>query len=297
MVKDFPLAGETIHGLSYMEAMGGKGANQAIAAHRLGGDTKFITSVGDDANGRAALEYYRNEELDVSSSQIVSDVASGTALIMVDQSGENCIVVTPGANDHLLPEYIADIEHIIREADILLLQMEIPYETVKTVAGLANRHDIDLFLNVAPAKALDAELIGNIDVLIVNQTEAETITGQKFEDTGKEKLVDQLLSMGVAAVVLTLGSEGCYFKNDTGSFDVEAYEVDPLDTTGAGDTFCGALVAQMAMGQDWKSAIQYANAAAALCVTKMGAQPSIPTQHEVNAFLSLLAQPSKHTVL
>jgi len=285
-VKDFPAAGETIEGLSYMQAMGGKGANQAMAAHKLGGDVSFIACLGDDSNGQHALEYYKKEGLDVSSSLIVKDFSSGTAIILVDERGENCIVITPGANNLLTPEYILTVEDKIVEADILVLQMEIPYETVQLVCSIAKKHGKKVMLNVAPARALDEEILNKLEILIVNETEAETISGEKIGMVGKEAVVDKLLSMGATTVILTLGKKGCYFKNEKNSFSIPAFKVEAKDSTAAGDTFCGALAAELSKEKDWEDALRFASAASAICVTKMGAQPSIPLEKEVKLFLS-----------
>ncbi|HET6555749.1 MAG TPA: ribokinase [Prolixibacteraceae bacterium] len=285
-VKNFPSAGETIVGKSFLQAMGGKGANQAVAAHKLGGQVKFITCLGKDANGQNALNYYQGEGLDVSSSMIVDDVPSGTAIILVDEKGENCIVITPGANNMLSPEYIFEVENQIAAADMVVLQMEIPYETVKAVCDIAHKNHKKVMLNVAPARQLDADLIKKIDILVVNETEAETISGEKIEDSGVEAVVDSLLAMGAGTVVLTLGKKGCLFKNQHETFHIPAFKVEALDSTAAGDTFCGALSAELSKGRVCQEALRFATAAAAICVTRMGAQPSIPTEKEVREFLT-----------
>jgi ribokinase len=285
-VKKFPNAGETIEGISFLQAMGGKGANQALAAHKLGGDVKFITCLGKDANGKNALKYYEQEGLDVSLSLCIDEAPSGTAMIWVEASGENCIVITPGANRMLTPEYIYKVEEAIAEADIVLLQMEIPYETVKTVCDIASKHHKKIMLNVAPARQVDAELLKMIDILVVNETEAELVSGVKIKDVGKETVVDMLLDKGVKTVVLTLGKQGCYFKDNQMDLFFPALQVDTLDTTAAGDTFCGALAAELSRGHNWKETLQFATAASAICVTRMGAQPSIPAENEVGEFLN-----------
>lgn len=286
-VKNFPSAGETIVGKSFLQAMGGKGANQAVAAHKLGGQVKFITCLGKDANGQNALNYYKGEGLDVSSSMIVDDVPSGTAIILVDDKGENCIVITPGANNMLSPEYILEIENQIAAADMVVLQMEIPYETVKAVCNIAHKNYKKIMLNVAPARQLDADLIKKIDILVVNETEAEIISGVKIEAIGEEALVDTLLAMGAGTVVLTLGKKGCLLKNRQEIYYIPAFNVVALDSTAAGDTFCGALSAELSKGHGWQEALKFATAASAICVTRMGAQPSIPTEKEVREFLTI----------
>ncbi len=289
-VKVFPAAGETITGKSFLQAMGGKGANQAVAAHKLGGKVKFITCLGKDANGQNTLNYYKEEGLDVSSS-LIADVPSGTAIILVDEKGENCIVITPGANNMLSSEYILQVEEEISASDLVVLQMEIPYETVKTVCELAHRMKKRVMLNVAPARQLDADLIKKIDILVVNETEAETISGEKIEAIGIEAIVDALLAMGADTVVLTLGKKGCLFKNNEIAHFIPAFSVKTLDSTAAGDTFCGALAAEISRGRDWEEALKFATAASAICVTRMGAQPSIPTEKEVREFLISYIEP------
>lgn len=285
-VKKFPAPGETIVGKEYMEAMGGKGANQAMAAHRLGGKVQFITCLGDDTNGKNALEYYNKEGLNVSSSLIVNGVASGTAIIMVDEHGENSIIVTPGANNKLSPTYLSSIENIIKEFDILVIQMEVPYETVKEACALAKKNQTQVILNFAPATHVDKELLCNVDVLVVNETESEKISGEKIENIGKEGVVNIILDKGVNTVVLTLGENGCFYKNREENLHFGAFEVDAVDTTAAGDTFCGALAAEIARGNSWENTLIFASAAAANCITKMGAQPSIPKENDVRSFLN-----------
>lgn len=284
-VKNFPLAGETIEGISYMQAMGGKGANQAVAAHRLGGDVSFITCLGDDANGQNTLKYYNEEGLNVSSSLIVKGISSGTAMIFVDENGENCIVITPGANNMLTSDYIAKVEAEIANAEFVVLQMEVPYDTVKTVCSLAKKHNKKVILNVAPARELDEEILKNVDILVVNETEAETISGEKIEAIGKEAVIEKLVSMGASTVLLTLGKEGCLLKNGKTEIEIKAFVVEALDTTAAGDTFCGALAARLSKGESWEDTLKFASGASAICVTRMGAQPSVPTEKEVLGFL------------
>jgi len=284
-VKAFPKAGETIEGLSFMQAMGGKGANQALAAHRLGGNVEFVTCLGDDANGKNTLEYYKNEGLNVSSSLVVSDVPSGTAMILVEESGENCIVITPGANHKLSPEYLLKNEKLIADAEMVVLQMEVPYKTVEAACRIAYDYKTKVMLNVAPAREIEKNLLKMVDILVVNETEAETITGYKIEAIGEKAIIEKLQEMGAQTVVLTLGRKGCRMQNHNEGRYVKAFKVDTIDTTAAGDTFCGALSARLSLGDNWESALKFASAASAICVTRMGAQPSVPTEKEVINFL------------
>lgn len=284
-VKNFPTAGETIAGKSFLQAMGGKGANQAVAAHKLGGEVKFVTCLGRDENGQNALKYYKEVGLDVSSSLIVDDAPSGTAIILVDEKGENCIVITTGANKMLTPAYIKKIEKDIANSDMVVMQMEIPYHTVKAVCEIAHRNHKKIMLNVAPACQLDADIMQQIDILVVNETEAETISGEKIDDIGEKAIVNKLLALGSKTVVLTLGENGCLLKNELEFHSVPAFRVKAIDSTAAGDTFCGALAAELSNGRDWHEALKFATAASAICVTRMGAQPSIPSEKEVREFL------------
>jgi ribokinase len=285
-VKHFPAAGETIQGNSFLQAMGGKGANQAVAALKAGGDVKFITCLGTDPNGQNALKYYREQGLDVSSSLIVDSAPSGTAVILVDEKGENCIVVTPGANNLLSPAYIYQIQHEIKSCDMILLQMEIPYETIKAVCRLAAKHRKRVMLNVAPARPVDREMLMQTDILVVNETEAETISGLKIAVAGTDAVIDALLEMGAKTVVLTLGKQGSMVKNNQITQFMPAFPIEAVDSTAAGDTFCGALAASLTRGHEWSEALKFATAAAAISVTRMGAQPSIPTEPEIHEFLS-----------
>lgn len=283
----FPAAGETLTGGVFQQAMGGKGANQALAAHRSGGDVSFMTSLGKDAYGLNALQYYRDQGLEVSLSLLTDHVSSGIAMIWVDKKGENCIVVIPGANQLLSPEYVLAHQQAIDTADIIVLQMEIPYETIKTVCRIASRKGKKIILNVAPAAPLEEEILQSVHMLVVNQTEAELLTGERIDRIGEEAIVDLLLATGVRNVVLTLGKKGSLYKNNQELLRIPAFQVEAVDTTAAGDTFCGALAARLSRGEDMKTSLEFAAAAAALCVTRMGAQPSIPTEAEVVDFLSV----------
>ncbi len=284
-MKKFPAIGETIEGLYFFQAMGGKGANQALAAHKLGGNVQFITSLGNDSNGNNTIQYYRDQKLDVSFSLRVDAEPSGTAMIWVDEQGDNSIVINPGANKLLTPDYIVKLEKLIAEAYIVVLQMEIPYETVKTVCEIAHKNNTKILLNVAPAHKIDSEILQKIDILVVNETEAETITGCKIDVLDIESIVDKLISQGAKSVILTLGKKGSLFKKDNMVISIPAFQVEPKDSTAAGDIFCGAFSAEFSKYGNWKEALIFATAAAALSVTRVGAQPSIPTETEVRAFL------------
>jgi len=281
----FPVAGETVEGKSFLQAMGGKGANQALAAHKLGGNVKFITCLGNDANGENTLKYYQKQGLNADSSFIIDDSPSGTALIWVDDNGENCIVIVAGANKKLSPENLIKRKAEIVSSDIVLMQMEIPYETVRTLCEVASGAGKTIILNAAPACRLEADILNFVDILVVNETEAEFISGEKIEKIGEDAIISRLLGLGVQSVVLTLGKRGCIMKDKNHHYVIPSFDVNTVDTTAAGDTFCGALAAQLGRGNDWEQSLIFATAASAICVTRLGAQPSIPTEKEVNDFL------------
>lgn len=283
-VERFPVAGETITGKLFMQAMGGKGANQALAAHRSGGDVRFVTCLGTDANGKNTLQYYETEGLDVSLALKVDDAPTGTAMILVNDEGENVIVITPGANHKLSPAYVSQLSDEIANASMVMLQMEIPFDTVQKVCDLAKEYKTPVLLNVAPAKKIDQALIKLVEILVVNETEIETICGRRIEDIGEAGAIDILLSMGAGTVILTLGKKGCVVKSKALHHHIPSFEVNTIDSTAAGDTFCGALVAQLSKGVDIVEAIRFATAAAAICVTRIGAQPSIPKEADIRNF-------------
>lgn len=295
-VERFPEAGETISGKQFLQVMGGKGANQAVAAKRLGGDVMFVTCLGNDSNGRNTLSYFQNEGLDVSRTLLVDHAPTGTAVILVNDEGENCIVVTPGANHELLPQHISNIEEEIGRAAMVVLQMEIPFDTVTKVIAIAAAHKVPVLLNVAPAREVGADLLKMVDILVVNETEGEKVSGQSIAVVGEEGVIDSLMTMGARTVILTLGKRGCIVKNYTVSKHIPAYDVDAVDTTAAGDTFCGAVVAGLSKGKDLVEAVKFATAASAICVMRMGAQPSIPGEEEVKEFVSKQISNIEHRI-
>ncbi|MCS2863975.1 ribokinase [Bacteroides thetaiotaomicron] len=263
----------------------GKGANQAVAAARLGGSVTFITSLGNDMYAEILKKHFKKEG--ITTDYIIDDVnqPTGTALIFVADSGENCIAVAPGANYSLLPGSIIHFSKVIDEADIIVMQAEIPYETIKRIALPAKQKGKKVLFNPAPACLIDEELMKAIDILVVNELEATFISGIEYTGNNLEEIALSLLQAGARNAVITLGSQGVYMKNDKEIIQLPGYKVNAIDTIAAGDTFCGALAVICAQREIDRDALSFANAAAAIAVTRSGAQPSIPTLDEVKHFM------------
>ncbi|MED4049446.1 ribokinase [Priestia megaterium] len=271
-----PGAGETVLGESFKTVPGGKGANQAVAAARLGADVSMIGCVGEDHYGKAILENFKSNGVSVENVKPVTDSDSGTAHIILAE-GDNSIVVVKGANDHITPDYVEKAKEKIKEADIVLIQQEIPEETVEYVAELCQELKVPLLLNPAPARPLKAEVIEQVSYITPNEHEAELL----FE--GKEK--EEVLKQYPNKLFITEGKQGVRYFNGEKEVLVPSYQVETIDTTGAGDTFNAALAVALAEGMGFEKGIQFANRAASLSVTKFGAQGGMPTRKEVEESL------------
>ncbi|AEN91200.1 MULTISPECIES: ribokinase [Priestia] len=271
-----PGAGETVLGESFKTVPGGKGANQAVAAARLGADVSMIGCVGEDHYGKAILENFKSNGVSVENVKPVTDSDSGTAHIILAE-GDNSIVVVKGANDHITPDYVEKAKEKIKEADIVLIQQEIPEETVEYVAQLCQELKVPLLLNPAPARPLKAEVIEQVSYITPNEHEAELL----FE--GKEK--EEVLKQYPNKLFITEGKQGVRYFNGEKEVLVPSYQVETIDTTGAGDTFNAALAVALAEGMGFEKGIQFANRAASLSVTKFGAQGGMPTRKEVEESL------------
>ena len=284
-VSHLPAPGETVGDANFMQSLGGKGANQAVAAARLGGSVTFVTSLGNDMYADILKNHFKKEG--ITTDYIIDDVnqPTGTALIFVADSGENCIAVAPGANYSLLPGSITHFSKVIDEADIIVMQAEIPYETIKKIALSAKKKGKKVLFNPAPACLIDEELMKAIDILVVNELEAAFISGIEYTGNNLEEIALSLLQAGARNAVITLGSQGVYMKNDKEIIQLPGYKVNAIDTIAAGDTFCGALAVICAQREIDRDALSFANAAAAIAVTRSGAQPSIPTLDEVKHFM------------
>ncbi len=283
-VQQLPEPGETVLGGDYIQSQGGKGANQAVAAARLGADVTFIARLGRDAFGDASVAAYRAEGIETE--YIIRDekTSSGVALIMVNRHGENIIAVAQGANAKLSPEDIIAAEDALQKANCLLVQLEIPLETVQAAVQLAVKHHVPVILNPAPATKLPPDLLEMIDFLTPNETEVTILAG---EHSAKHALDGTYLLKSqykIKNLVVTLGEKGAAMVGDRIQI-VPPVHVHPVDTTGAGDTFNGALAVALARGEPLVDAVKFANAVAALSTTGAGAQSSMPSLDQVNEFL------------
>jgi ribokinase len=277
-----PLPGETKLGCKFFMNAGGKGANQAVAAARLGGKVTFIAKVGNDIFGKQTLVNLHKENINIDYVFVDDDEPSGTALIMVNQRGENCIVVAPGANACLLPADIG-IVNVIASAEIILMQLEIPMETIAAVVKIAKINNLRVIINPAPAQTLDSELLQGLFLIIPNETEAAFLTGITVsDDASASEAADVFLKKGVQNVIITLGRQGAFFKNSNIRFTISAPTVNAIDTTAVGDTFCGALAVALTEGKEWDKAIKFAVEAASVSVTRIGAQSSVPYRKEIS---------------
>jgi ribokinase len=279
------LEGETIIGGQFSTMPGGKGANQAVAASRLGAKVHMVGCVGDDEFGRSLHAYLKDENIEAEYIKTIAGVSSGVAMITVNDFGENCIIVSPGANARVTPAHVRQAEHAIRSADMLLVQLEIPMETVEEAVKLANRHQVPVILNPAPASQLSETLLQQVDMITPNETEGRIIvTGRADGDVSLEASIPHLISKGVKQVVMTLGGEGVAYSKGGSIHCQEAYKVKAVDTTGAGDSFNAALGVSLAEGYPLEEAICFAQKVAALSVTNFGAQASMPNRTQVNQF-------------
>jgi ribokinase len=280
-----PLPGETVLGGTFFMNAGGKGANQAVAAARLGGKVSFVAKVGNDIFGKQTLNNLQKENINIDYVFVDDEAPSGTALIMVNQKGENCIVVAPGANANLLPSDI-EIAKEISVAGLILMQLEIPMETIAAVVKIAYSNKQKVIINPAPAQPIDDNLLKDIFLIIPNETEANLLTGITVTDEASaSEAADVFLNKGVQNVIITMGKQGAFFKNDNDKFIVNAPDVKAIDTTAAGDTFCGALAVALTERKNWRKAIQFAVEAASVSVTRIGAQSSVPHRNEISFHL------------
>ncbi|MFT4417276.1 ribokinase [Fredinandcohnia humi] len=281
-----PEWGETVLGKGFFTGNGGKGGNQAYAAGKLGASVAMLGKVGDDSFGNQLLSSFEEVGVDTTSIERVPGESTGVALINVNDEGENSIIVSPGANHHVTPEYVRKHEQVLQQAKLVMVQLEIPLETVLEVAEIANKYGVPLMLDPAPARKLPDELYKKVTYIVPNESELSIITDSEVTDMkSATKASRGLLEKGVDTVFSKLGSKGVVVIKSDKTFSVEPYKVSPVDTTAAGDAFAGALATALVEGKDLQSATKFANAVGALTVTKAGAQVSMPPLNEVEAFL------------
>jgi len=286
-LERIPRPGETLLGGEFHITGGGKGANQAVSAARAGGKVAFVARLGQDDFGDQAKAAFANEGINVEHIYRDRKVSTGVALIFVDQHGENSIGVAPGANGRLSPADLKKARKIFAGASVMVVQLEIPLDTVQTAAVLAAKSGARVILNPAPARALPDELLRHVSILTPNETEAELLTGIKVDsDSAAVKAASVLRARGVQTVILTLGARGALVATSDGSPQlVPGFKVKAVDSTGAGDVFNGALAVALAEEQPLIDAVRFANAAAAISVTRLGAQPSAPSRREIQRLL------------
>ncbi len=280
-----PLPGETVIGNEFNIFAGGKGANQAVAAARAGGDVLFVAKVGDDDFGKKAIEGYKKDNINTNKIGVDSEKPSGIAIILVNEStGQNSIVVASGSNSELSIDDIKRVRTGIKEADVLLVQLEIPLEVVEFSLKVAKDNGVKTILNPAPAQPLNDELLSLVDIITPNETEAKILIGiEPNNENTIKRAAAKLLTKVNDTVVITLGSKGVYYASKNGNEGIiPSIKVDAVDTTAAGDVFIGYLAAFIADGKNYEEAIKLSNKAAAISVTRKGAQPSIPKINELN---------------
>jgi ribokinase len=285
-VSSLPRAGETVIGGTFFTAHGGKGANQAVAAARAGGTVALIACLGDDALGDDTLAALAAEGVGVGDVRRASGTPSGVALIFVDERGENSIAVAPGANALLAPEHVAPGAALLSPSDVLLAQLETPLESVLAAVRAASYAGAQVILNPAPARDLPDELLALVSVLTPNEAEAARLAGVSVDgEHGLDDAATALLRRGARAVVMTLGAAGAYVATAEHRETIPGHRVEARDTTGAGDVFNGALAVALAERLQLREAVRFANAAAAISVTRDGAQPAAPHRAEILALL------------
>jgi ribokinase len=287
-IPRFPHPGETLIGENLVTVFGGKGANQAIAAKRLGGKVALITKLGRDPYGESYRQYLVQNGLPPRYLLQDKKLPTGAAIIELNPQGENRIIVSPGANGALTGRNLKDLSSAWKGISVFVTQLEIPLPTVKTALKMAKKNDAITLLNPSPAAFLPREVLAGIDFLVPNEGEAQLLTGLRIKKRADlRKIAERLLARGVKNVVITLGPKGLFFKNRKEEIWMKAFRVKAVDTTAAGDAFMGGLACCLSGGKPIPEALKWANAAGALTTTKLGAQPSLPTQKDLDRFVTI----------
>jgi len=285
-LSHFPRPGETVIGKTYQIAFGGKGANQAVAAGRAGAAIAFIACVGTDDTGERICQQLQRDNIDTTPVEAVAAEATGVAMIFVNGEGENNIGIYPGANAALTPAYVERHQQVIIDAQALLMQLESPLESVLAAAQLARQHGTQVILNPAPATRLSDELLALVDIITPNETEAEILTGIAVNSELQAQQAAQVLhDKGISTVLITLGRRGVWLSEQGKGVRIPGFNVQAVDTIAAGDTFNGAFITARLEGMEICDAVRFAHAAAAIAVTRPGAQPAVPWRTEIDDFL------------
>jgi len=286
--EKLPARGETVTGGIFMQNFGGKGANQAVGAARAGGDVTFVTCLGKDLYAEELLRSFKKDGIHTQYIFTDASSATGSALIMLDRDGNNYLSVAPGANFSLSPSHIEKVRGALPEAEIIILQMEIPFETTGHVIRLAAKLGKKVLFNLAPARPFDKSVLGQVYAFVVNEVEASMVTGQRVEtDDEVRSAARELRSLGPVLVIITLGARGSYIASEQYGEFVPAYKVKAVDTTAAGDIYCGSLAVALTEGKTPVEAVKFAGAASAISVIRLGAQPSAPSRKEIEEFLAV----------
>ena len=286
-MERLPRLGETITDCTFMQVFGGKGANQAVGAARAGGNVTFVNCVGDDKFADLMIDNFRKDGINTDFVFREKNVASGAALIMIDSQGNNYLSVAPGANYRLKKPHIDKVKDVIRDAAIILLQYEVLPETLKYIIDICYGLKKKVVLNLAPARPIEDEYIEKISILVVNEVEAEFLTGNKVTTQKEiEAAATSLLGKGTETVIITLGKEGSYIATRDYREKIPAFRVEAQDTTAAGDVYCGSLCVALVEGKSLAEAVKFAGAAAAISVTRLGAQPSAPAREGIETFIN-----------
>ena len=288
-MERLPARDETVTDATFMQAFGGKGANQAVAAGRAGGDVIFVSCMGDDSYAERMVANLRESGVHTGHIYRETGVSSGAALIMVGEGGHNYIAVAPGANRRLTLNRIEGLREVIAGAAYVLMQFEIPLESVVRALDIAHEERVSVVWNYAPAKPFDVSLLKKVSIVVANEPESTLLTGVTVTDLASAREAAQRMrALGTDTAIVTLGEAGSMVvapEMPEGGH-IPAFPIQAVDSTAAGDTYCGCLVAALAEGKSLAEAVRFASAAAALCVQRMGAQPSIPWREEIEAFLA-----------
>lgn len=285
--KKLPALGETVTDGIFMQNFGGKGANQAVGAARAGGNVTFVTCLGSDKYADELIENFNRDGMNTGFVFKEEGIATGSALVMLDDKGNNYLSVAPGSNYRMTPSHIDRALDVLKESEIIVLQMEIPLETNKYIFTLAAQYQKKILFNLAPAQPFEFSLLKHVYTFVVNEVEAAMVTGLKVESDDEIKVAaEKMLLLGPEIVIITLGARGAYLATGQMREFIPAFDVKSVDTTAAGDVYCGSLAVALVEGKPIREAIRFAAAASAISVTRLGAQPSAPTRTEIEALLN-----------